>query len=61
VKTVAVEEKPVPIGQHVAEVIADAFVQIEAHREAEGRREIDPRRRNVQLVHRSHASIIVWR
>jgi hypothetical protein len=33
-------------------------VKIEAHREAERRREVDPRRRDVQLVHRSHAPII---
>ena len=65
VQPVAVQEKSRAVARlawnHVAEVIADAFVQIEAHREAESRREVDPRRRNVQLVHRSHASIIVWR
>src|SRR5688572_31670991 len=35
VKPVAVETERLAIGQHRAEVIADAFVKIEPHREAE--------------------------
>jgi hypothetical protein len=59
VQAVAVEEKALPVRQHEAEVIADAFVQIEPHGEAEGRGEVDPDRGDLQFVHRSHASIIV--
>src|SRR5688572_5108177 len=35
VKPVAVEKEPLAIGQHRAEVIADAFVKIEPYREPE--------------------------
>jgi hypothetical protein len=59
VQPVAVEEEGLPVGQHEAEVVADAFVQIQAHREAEGRCEVHPHRRDLQVIHRSHASIIV--
>ena len=58
VEPIAIQEEALPIRQHEAEVIADAFVQIEPHRQAECGGEIYAGRGDIELVHRSHARII---
>src|SRR5687767_12704581 len=62
VKPVAVEQEGSAIGQHDAEVVADAFVQIQSHCEAESRGEVDAHGaldRSVDLLFLdSHAAII---
>jgi hypothetical protein len=60
VQPVAIEKKTLAIGQHHAEVVADPFVQVQPHRQAERRREVDAHgaldRRVLQLLHGSHGS-----
>src|SRR5438034_9336278 len=55
VQPVAIEQEALALRQHEAEVVADAFVQIEAHRQAKRCREIDTRGADFQLVHGTHA------
>src|ERR671935_492330 len=51
VQAIAIEQKPLAVGEHEAEVIADALVQVHARREAEGSGEIHPRRGDFELIH----------
>jgi hypothetical protein len=59
VQSVAIQKEALAAGEHDAEVVADAFVQVQAHREPERRREIDPHRpfdAAPQFLHRSHGA-----
>jgi hypothetical protein len=63
VQAVAIEQESLAIGEHDAEVIADAFVQVEPHREAECSGEIHPHAaldRVFQLLHRAHGIHYSW-
>ena len=59
VQPVAVEKKALAVGQHQAEVVADALVQVQAHGQPERGGEVDARGaldrpRRPQLLHRPH-------
>ena len=61
-QAIGIEEKAPSIREHHAEMVADALVQLEAHREAESRGEIDARRLlnggGLKLAQAPHAQII---